>query len=87
MALLTTMPASEMIPMPVMITTKSMLNVARPPKTPMVLKITLAMMISGRMIELNWVTRMIRMSERAMSMARERNSIDSFWSCCSPVKE
>ncbi len=85
MALFTTIPASEMIPIPVMMITKSILNVHNPPNTPIVLNIILEKIMSERIIELNCVTRINMINAKAISMALPKNADDSSCSCCSPV--
>jgi len=53
MALLTTTPASATIPIPVITTIISILKVAIPPNTPIVLNNTLKIIIRGLTSELN----------------------------------
>ena len=57
MALLTTIPASDIIPIIVIIITKSFLAITIPKNTPDKLKTTENKIINGVEKELNWVTR------------------------------
>ena len=71
--------------MPVIITIKSILKVAIPPKTPIVLNNMLVKIMKGLIIELNCVTRIRRISARAIRNALLRKAMDSCISSCSPV--
>ncbi|EKD39620.1 MAG: hypothetical protein ACD_75C00343G0001 [uncultured bacterium] len=85
MALLTTTPASEMTPTPVMMMPKGDRNMAIPRNAPPRERITEVMMMKGRLTELNIATRVRKMRSRATRKALVRKSWDSFCSSCSPV--
>ena len=82
MALLTTTPANDMIPIMVMIITKSIWNTTKPIKTPIKLKNTLNPMINGVVIELNCATMMRIMRNKANSNALDKNAISFACSSC-----
>ena len=85
MALFTTIPASEMMPTPVMIMTKGMSKTMRPMSTPTVDMTTEVRMMNGLTTELNWLIRMKAMSSMAVRKAPARNSWASACSSCWPV--
>ena len=85
MALLTTMPARLMTPRPVMITPKRIWKASSPHITPIIDRITEKKMMAGSRIELNWITRITRMSPEAMPNAFIRKMPDSRISWVSPV--
>ncbi len=86
MALLTTMPAREITPTPVMMMPKEVWVTIRPVSTPISESTTLERMISGTVTELNWLTSTTKMSMMATAKASSRKSVASSWSSLSPVK-
>ena len=86
MALFTTIPASEMIPIIVIMMTNSMRKMTRPRNTPIREKTTVTRMMNGVEAELNWLTRMRKIKNTAMSRAPERKLNSFACSSCSPVK-
>ena len=75
--LFTTIPANEMIPIPVMITTKGMRKIIKPNSTPMVDNSTDVMIMNGLITELNWLTRISAITITAVINAPRRNSCAS----------
>ena len=84
-ALFTTIPASAMIPTPVLMIPKGMRKTVRPIKTPMVEMITDVRMITGLTTELNWLIKMKPISMSAVRKAPVRNAVASSCSCDWPV--
>ena len=82
---LTTMPTNATIPIPVITTEKSMSKMANPSNTPMSDKKISLKIKSGLLIELNWVTRMIKIKANEASIALPKNAPVSACCSCSPV--
>ena len=85
MALLTTTPAREMMPIMVMMITKSCRKTTSPRKTPVRENSTLKPMMNGVEMLLNWATMIRKMRKRAMTRARDRKAISLACSSCCPV--
>ena len=85
MALFTTMPASEMMPTPVMMMPKGMRNTISPSSTPTVDMITEVRMMKGLTSELNCEMRMKPMRKSAIRNAVVRKAWASACSSFSPV--
>ena len=79
---LTTIPANPTIPIPVITTDTSILVIAKPNITPMILKIISVKMITALLTELNCKTRMNKINTNAITNAFPRNAPVS--ACCSP---
>ena len=75
MALLTTIPAREMIPIMVIKITKSILKISNPNRTPIKLKNTEMEIIIGVVAELNCPTRIRKINKTAISRALLRKAI------------
>ena len=74
MALLTTIPARETIPIPVIMMTKSILKMAKPKNTPMVLNSTVIIMMMGLKAELNCDTNIKVIKATAIIKALDKKS-------------
>ena len=85
MPLLTTIPAKETIPTPVINITKSILNMPSPKNTPMVLNSTVPKIIKGFAAELNWVINIIAIKAMASKSALVKKPDVSSCCSCSPV--
>ena len=87
MALFTTTPASEMMPIMVMMTTKSMRKISSPRNTPMNDRMTVVMMRNGMRAELNWPTMIKKIRNTAIMRALERKPSSLACSSCWPVND
>ena len=82
MALFTTTPASEMIPIMVMMMTNSIWKMTSPSNTPISEKTTLKPMMNGVVTLLNWLTMMRKIRNSAMSNALDKKAISLACSSC-----
>ena len=85
MALFTTIPASEMMPTPVLMIPKGILKIISPRSTPTVDMRTEVRMMTGFTTELNWLIRMKAIRSSAVRNAPPRKAWASAWSCDCPV--
>ena len=81
----TTIPANATIPIPLITTDISMPKMVIPNNTPIILNRISLKMITGLLIELNCVTKIIKIKPRAVSMALPKNAAVSNCSSCSPA--
>ena len=87
MALLTTIPAKDIIPIMVIIITNSILKITNPSNTPIKLNRTDIDIITGVDVELNWPTRIKKIMKTAINNALLKKAICFACSSCSPVNE
>ena len=85
MELFTTTPASEMIPIMVIMITNSMRKMMSPRNTPIRLKITENMMMAGVLLLLNMLTMIMNTRKHAIISAVLRKAICFSCSFISPV--
>ena len=81
----TTIPTKATIPIPVITTEKSLLNIAKPNNTPINDKKISLKINKGLLIELNCVTKMIKINAKEANIALPKKAPVSFCSSCSPV--
>ncbi len=86
MALFTTIPASDIIPIMVIMMTNSMRKMTKPSNTPIKEKTTVTRIMKGVDAELNWLTRIKKIKKTAINNAPERKLNSLACSSCSPVK-
>ena len=82
MALFTTTPASEIMPIMVMMMTKSIWKMTNPRSTPIKLKNTLNPMMNGVVMELNCATIIKTIKNSASRRARDKNANSLACSSC-----
>ena len=86
MALFTTTPAREMIPIMVIMMTKSILKIRSPSNTPMNERITVVKIKKGMRAELNWPTMIKKIKKTAIKRAPDKKPSSLACSSCWPVK-
>ena len=85
MALFTTIPAKEIMPIMVIRITNSILKITNPSSTPIKLNSTETEIIIGVLVELNCPTIIKKIKASAISRALDKNAICLACSSCSPV--